>query len=254
MLYTIQQLRQIEQAAQISLGAGTLMRLAGQSAAQAALKLLEQSNQFANQPILVFAGPGNNGGDALVAAVHIAQADHNVFVLHHPPQSGMSPEYQQAFDQAKACPQLTWLDSDISLENSYALVVDGLFGIGLKPQPLPAVLHRQIEQINTLHCYHTRSFPVLALDVPSGLDADTGNLITPVAIQASHTITFIGDKPGLHTGHGRDFAGDVEVADLAIAHHLFSLSDMELNKGNYSPILSYFNHAGITAIKVITAS
>lgn len=228
MLYTIKELRQIEQAALASLEPGALMRAAGQAASQAALKLLNKPNQS----ILVFAGPGNNGGDALETAVHLANAGHNVKVLYHPSSHPTSQECQQALDQAKVCPQLTWLESDASLENSFALVIDGLFGIGLKQRNMSAILQRQIEQINTLQRYGSTMFPVLALDVPSGLDADTGNLITPIAIKASHTITFIGDKPGLHTGHGRDYAGVVEVADLAIAPHFFSLSNMQLNNAN----------------------
>jgi hydroxyethylthiazole kinase-like uncharacterized protein yjeF len=223
MLYTIAQIRQIEQAALATLEPGTLMRIAGQAAAQTALKLLNKPNQS----ILVFAGPGNNGGDALEAAVHLANAEHNVFVLHHPPTSPMSPDTQQVFDLAQACTQITWLESGAFLENSFALVIDGLFGIGLKQQSMSAVLQRQIEEINILHC-HT-SFPILALDVPSGLDADTGNLVSNVAIQASHTITFIGDKPGLHTGNGRDYAGKVEVADLGIAKRFYPASDIEQN-------------------------
>lgn len=228
MLYTIAQIRQIEQAALATLEPGALMQAAGLATAQAAMMLLSKQNQSLNQSILVFAGPGNNGGDALVAAVHLAQAGHNVYVLHHPPSSSMSPDTQNAFDQAQACSQLTWIESGAFLESSFALVIDGLFGIGLKPQSMSAVLQRQIEEINTLHC--NTSFPILALDVPSGLDADTGNLVTNVAIQASHTITFIGDKPGLHTGNGRDFAGQVDVADLGVFKRFFPASDMELNQ------------------------
>ena len=229
MLYTIKQLRQVEQTAPNSLESGALMHAAGQAATQAALKLLNnRSLKKIDQSVLVFAGPGNNGGDALETAVHLAKAGYDVFVLHHAVESAMSADCLHAFYEAQACSELTWLDSDASLENSFALVIDGLFGIGLKKQTMPAVLQRQIEQINALHTPH--SFPVLALDVPSGLDADTGNLIAPVAIQASHTITFIGDKPGLHTCHGRDHAGMVEVVDLGIAAKFFPASDMELNR------------------------
>jgi len=225
MLYTIEQLRQVEQVTQNYLEPGALMRAAGLAAAKAALKLLDKPEQS----ILVFAGPGNNGGDALEAAVHLANAGHNVVVLHHPPESVMSPECHRAFYQAQACEQLTWLPRDVSLENRFALVIDGLFGIGLKQKKMPAVLQRQIEQINSLHCYHPHSFPILSLDVPSGLDADTGNLVAPVAIQATHTITFIADKPGLHTGNGRDYAGVVQVADLGISPHSLPITDMQLN-------------------------
>ncbi len=108
----------------------------------------------------------------------------------------------------------------------WALVIDGLFGIGLA-RPLAGDLRAAVEYVNTLAC------PVLALDVPSGLNADTGNLVgasgSELAIRATHTITFIGDKPGLHTADGRDYAGLVEVADLAIDQALLPPAQARLN-------------------------
>jgi hydroxyethylthiazole kinase-like uncharacterized protein yjeF len=72
---------------------------------------------------------------------------------------------------------------------------------------------------------------VLALDVPSGLDADTGTVVGEygVAMRAAHTLTFIGDKPGLHTCGGRDHAGEVQVDPLAIDPALFPAATTELN-------------------------
>ncbi|PRC91655.1 NAD(P)H-hydrate dehydratase [Solimicrobium silvestre] len=223
MLYTIKQLRQIEQSALSSLEPGTLMRAAGKAAAQAALQLLKTPNQA----VLILVGPGNNGGDALEAAVHLANAGHQIFVLHSPSKTARSPSGQQAFNQAQACTQINWLASDAPLQDNYALVIDGLFGIGLTQlaqQKISPALQKQITQCNAMSC------PILALDVPSGLDADTGTIITNIAIQASHTITFIADKAGLHTGDGQDYAGLVEVADLDIALEYFPVSVSELNK------------------------
>ena len=84
----------------------------------------------------------------------------------------------------------------------WGLAVDGLFGIGLS-RPLEGPYRELVAGLDTLHC------PVLALDVPSGLDADSGNVIGPdgIAVRATHTLTFLGDKPGLHTADGRDHAG-----------------------------------------------
>jgi hydroxyethylthiazole kinase-like uncharacterized protein yjeF len=238
VLYTVKQLRQIEEAALASSGPGVLMRAAGKAAAETAQELLSKSllNKD-DQSILIFAGPGNNGGDALEVAVHLDAAGYKVFVLHHPPKSTMSKDCQQAFNQAKLCTQLIWLKSDIFLKKSYTLVVDGLFGIGLNSQPMSPVLQRQIEEINALHSHPNCSSSVLALDVPSGLSADTGNLISAIAIKASHTITFIADKPGLHTGSGRDYAGIVSVNSLGIAAKFFPPSDIGLNDINLFPTI-----------------
>lgn len=92
----------------------------------------------------------------------------------------------------------------------WALAIDGLFGIGLS-RPLEGPFAAAVEQINALDC------PVLAIDVPSGLDADSGRVIgDAVAVKAHTTLTLIGDKPGLHTGSGRDYAGLVLVDSLEL--------------------------------------
>jgi len=227
MLYSVKQLRQIEIAASTQQEPGALMRAAGVAAAQIALRLLTS----ASQPVLVIAGPGNNGGDAFETAVHLNHAGHRVTVLHHPPKASRSADSEQALTKAKACADIIWLNSDAALENVYALVIDGLFGIGLTQQKIAATIQKQMGQVNALSC------PVLALDVPSGLDADTGTLIGKMAIEASHTVTFIGNKTGLHTGDGRDYAGTVMVADLGIARQLFPASGMELNRPELFPTI-----------------
>ena len=219
MLYSVKQLRQIEVSAAQHLESGALMLAAGHAAAQVALQLLHTPNQ----PVLVLAGPGNNGGDAYGVAINLAHAGHQVSIVRHPSNSAGSDDSVHTLAKAQACTGITWLPNDTVLENNYALVIDGLFGTGLKRQKFSASIQKHIAQINALSC------PVLALDVPSGLDADTGTLISTSAINASHTITFIGDKTGLHTGDGRDFAGIVTVADLAIAPQFFPTSNMELN-------------------------
>lgn len=220
MLYSVKQIRQIELSASQQLEPGALMHAAGQAAAQFSLKLVAAPAQ----PILVLAGPGNNGGDALEAAVHLAHAGHAVSVLHYPPKNTRSPEGELAFNKAKNCFDIKWLANDAALESHYGLIVDGLFGIGLTQQKMSDAMQKQIARINAL------PYPVLALDVPSGLDADTGTVVGNIAVRASHTITFIGDKTGLHTGDGRDYAGVVKVADLGIASQFFPGSDTELNQ------------------------
>jgi len=225
MLYSVKQLRQIEQSALTLQEEGSLMHKAGVAGAQAALKLLNAPNQ----PVLVLAGPGNNGGDAFEVAARLANAGHRVFVLHHPPKSARSADSANALARAQACGGITWLDAHVIPGDDYALVIDGLFGIGLSQKKISTILQKQITRINAMPC------PVLALDVPSGLDADTGNVVTTIAIQASNTITFMGDKPGLHTCDGRDYAGKVEVADLRIAAQCFPDSDMELNREELFP-------------------
>jgi hydroxyethylthiazole kinase-like uncharacterized protein yjeF len=231
-LYSVAEIRAIEHAAAAVLPDGALMQRAGQSGANAALDMLPFSTNHAK--VLVLAGPGNNGGDALEAAAHLAHAGATVTILHYPPLGEPSAERATALQRAQASDVrfADIADIDGSAESTgvlvagtdWNLVVDGLFGIGLK-RPLGGAMRALVESVNQLTCQ------VLALDVPSGLDADTGAIVGPdgVAIRATHTITFIGDKPGLHTCEGRDYAGLVDVSRLEIDASLFPPASMHVN-------------------------
>lgn len=205
-LYSVAQIRAIEAAAHEGAGPGGLMRRAGRAAADLALELIGSAPL---QPVLVLAGPGNNGGDALALAADLAETGVDVVVLHLSGRDQPSPEAAQALARARnSGANFADVAPDV---RAWAMVVDGLFGIGLE-RPLEGRYRELVTAIDGLRC------PVLALDVPSGLDADSGAVIGPdgLAVRATHTITFIGDKPGLHTGEGRDHAGIVRVADLGI--------------------------------------
>lgn len=220
-LYTVAQIRSIEAAAAATLEPGTLMSRAGQAAANVALALLAGR---ANRSVLLLAGPGNNGGDALEAAANLAHASAgvDVAVIHLPGQQATSPETAHALARA-AESQVRFLGQLPELEPG--LVIDGLFGIGLA-RPLDGAARALAEAVNAL------GWPVLSLDVPSGLDADTGAVVGPhgVAIRAARTLTFIGDKPGLHTFEGRDHAGAVQVDPLNIDDSHFAPAQAELNE------------------------
>lgn len=205
-LYTVAQVRAIEQQAHAGLEPGALMRRAGQAAAHYALELLGEKRE---NPVLVLAGPGNNGGDALEVAANLADAGIDVTVLHLPGQRDASSETAAAYDRARAG-TVGWIDM-LPPDAEWALVIDGLFGIGLE-RALQDDYRELVTGLDAVRC------PILALDVPSGLDADTGNVIGPdgVAVRATHTITFLGDKPGLHTADGRDHAGQVKVDTLGV--------------------------------------
>lgn len=203
-LYSITQIRAIEQGAQAALPPGTLMRRAGEAASAYALEVL---GGLPTGVVLVLAGPGNNGGDALEVAANLAQVGCTVEVVYLAGSAPPSPEAREALERARAA-RLRFVDA-VTPSPHYCLVVDGLFGIGLA-RPLAGRARELVELANRMHC------PLLALDLPSGLDADTGEVIGPdgAAVVATHTITFLGDKPGLHTGDGCDHAGRVRVNPL----------------------------------------
>ena len=222
-LYTVAQIRAIEQAALDNLPAGTLMQRAGKAVADAALALLAQDTS--NRHILIAVGPGNNGGDALVAAQELAMNDVRISIVMPVAVNHLSPDAKTALDNAKSklisFIELTSLRDD----QEWDLAIDGLFGIGLT-RAVQGEFRILVNYLNQLSC------PVLAIDVPSGLNADQGNLIGPegISVKASTTISFIANKPGLHTLQGRDVAGTVMVNDLDIARNLFKEPVAKLNR------------------------
>jgi hydroxyethylthiazole kinase-like uncharacterized protein yjeF len=234
-LYSVEQIRAAEHAAQAALPPFSLMQRAGTAAADFARQTYGE--RLTAHGALVLAGPGNNGGDALVAAAHLAQAGVRTVVLHFADAARLSADARQALQLAQQG-AVTFANAggyaQVLQDHPDALIIDGLFGIGLA-RPLAAPFDELTAQINR------RASPTLALDVPSGLDADTGNVIGgSVAIRAECTMTFIADKTGLHTGSGRDYAGRVQVTDLGIdarhfpAPHIW-LTDPDLFSAQLRP-------------------
>lgn len=177
----------------------SLMERAGLAAAGFALELL------AGRPgcVLVLVGPGNNGGDGFVLARELRRQGVEVVLVSAAPAAKFPPD--------AAAARQSWLDAGGQIlpdfiGTQWALVVDALFGIGLT-RPIDGLHADWIARLNALSC------PRLALDIPSGLNADTGALIGP-CVQATHTATFIALKPGLLTLDGADCCGQVRVFDL----------------------------------------
>ena len=269
-LYRIAQIRQIEATVKASLPAGSLMRSAASAAAEFAKKIISPHNE----KILVLAGPGDNGGDALETAQLLSAAGFKVTVILCDVNSHYSIDAQQSLQHARAS-EATFITIELFLIDSngqWGLIIDGIFGIGLT-RAIAGPIAFLIQQVNQLsQKYH---IPVLALDVPSGLTADTGQIngengITVQAIKASHTITFIGNKPGLHTAAGRDYSGQIELADLAISSNFFPkpaalltqasmftklakprLSDS--HKGSYGDVLIIGGAPGMTGAPILAA-
>lgn len=224
-LYSVAEIRDIEHAALAALPGFTLMQRAGRAASNLACDIV--GNQLDGAPILVLAGPGNNGGDALEAAANLEQAGFEVSVLLFADTAKQSADTARAYANA-ARAGVRFADTAdfgrVLTATAWKLVIDGLFGIGLT-RGIDPPFRGIVELLNTLDC------PVLALDVPSGLDADTGNVVGGhgIAVIATHTITFIGGKPGLHTGSGRDYAGSVSVTSLDIDPRFFSTPHAKLS-------------------------
>lgn len=199
-LYRSDALRSIEMLA----SGQPLMQRAGLAAADLATSLC----RLQGAAVLILAGPGNNGGDAFVAARHLRERRFAVSLVFAGEVGRLPP------DAAAACKRFlddggTLLDS-IPAGQRWAMIIDGLFGIGLQ-RPIAGRYGELVLAANTLAARDR--CPLLALDCPSGLDADTGKL-WGTTIRASHTISFIAGKPGLLTGDGPDHCGAISVASL----------------------------------------
>ena len=202
-LYRSASLRRIESAH----AREPLMQRAGAAAAAWAAQLATQCDR----PVLVLAGPGNNGGDAFETARLLRERFFETCVVfkgdaeHLPPDSAAA---RQRFIDAGGS-----TIAHIPEDRRWSLIIDGLFGIGLARAPSGNYAD-WIAAANDAAIRDT--CPVLALDCPSGLDADTGRTFSP-CIQASHTLTFIAAKPGLLTADGPDRCGEIRVASLDLS-------------------------------------
>lgn len=202
-IYTTHDLQQLEQLAAGTISAGNppLMERAGLAAAEFARELLENGCS-----VLVLAGPGNNGGDALVAARHLKSWWFKVTVVFTGDADRLPADAAQALQAWLAAGgEVRW---ELPESGKWGLVIDGLFGIGLARD----LGGRHLDLVRKVNAMNV---PVLALDVPSGLDGDTGQTFR-AAIRATHTLTFLTLKPGLLTAYGPDYSGSIRVASLGI--------------------------------------
>ncbi|MGR9108966.1 MAG: NAD(P)H-hydrate dehydratase [Gammaproteobacteria bacterium] len=207
-LYRAEQVRAMDRVAIDELGISglDLMHRAG---AQAYRILTQMCGEC--EPVSVFCGAGNNAGDGYVVARLAREAGHpvTVYALVSPEKlrGDAATVYREFAEQGGEVSEF----SGVIAEDS-RVIVDGLLGTGLDRE-VTGRFHDAIERINAFGC------PVLALDVPSGLNADSG-FPMGIAIRADRTVTFIGQKQGLFTGDGVDYAGMVDFASLDVPHEV----------------------------------
>lgn len=183
-----------------------LMARAGETAWRCVLMHWPQARR-----IVVVCGPGNNGGDGYVLARHAQSSGCNVSVLCLPGHAAATPLAQRACNEyiASGGSIVESLDGWPNTD----LIVDALFGIGLSRMP-DAATSVLIDVINA------QAIPVLALDVPSGVDARTGN-VPGTAIIALRTLQFIAQHRGLRTGAALEHVGELQLAALDLPTTIF---------------------------------
>ena len=175
-----------------------LMEHAGAATAEAALEHYPDARRFA-----VWCGPGSNGGDGLVVARKLRQAGRDVAVRLAAPEDKFRGDAAEMLRRAR--------ESDVRFADEGGradLLVDAVFGTGFSGAPRREAA-RLLEELTAL------SAPVLAVDVPSGVDASTGEIAGP-AVNAERTVTFHAPKVGLAVAPGRFHAGEVHVVDIGL--------------------------------------
>lgn len=197
-----------------------LMETAGQRAAQI---IAERYGPVAGQPVAIACGKGNNGGDGLVVARALLDRGAQVHVLSPIPASGYSGDAKgnaqvlhQLADAYGSALRWTVVDTPEAMpgtdELNSSVWVDALLGTGLSDAPR--------EPLATLiRCMNAHAAPTVALDVPSGLNSDTGQAHPPT-VQADTTVTFGAEKVGLRVGAGPEQAGTIRAVRIGIPQHV----------------------------------
>jgi NAD(P)H-hydrate epimerase len=264
---TTEQIRQLDQQT-ISLGTPgeELMERAGYAVARATMKILRRLEA---RSVLLFAGKGNNGGDAIVAARHLAGAGCQpalVLLCKRNELQGDPLAHFQKLVSAVKVSELPSLEelAEVVGELEPAVVVDGLLGTGLSGE-VREPYATAIKVINGLHR------PVVAIDIPSGLDSDTGE-VRGVCVRAQTTVTMGLPKIGLLKPAALEFVGRIETVDIGIPRKLLEniQSDVELvtaqdvaallparrraaHKGDAGHLLVIAGSEGYTGAPILTA-
>lgn len=258
-LYSSDQVRELERRA---IAGGVAARELMERAGRAGYLLLRTRWPRARH-LAVVCGPGNNGGDGYVLARCAIDAGlkPTLIAVGAEPSGADAREARQRCLAAGVSPAHS-LDSALAAAD---VVVDGLLGIGLD-RPVSGEMRAAIEAINDC------GRPVLALDLPSGLEADTG-AVQGVAVHAQATITFIAAKVGLYTGAGRAHTGEifVDALDLPVTlyrdappvarrlcaqalHGLVRPRRADAHKGNFGQVLVIGGQPGMSGAAQLAAT
>lgn len=204
--------------------------------------------------IAVWCGQGNNAGDGYYLAAYLMQLGYNVEI--YAVQGGDSASLKQAYLYAQT--QNIPIYPHFNLQKKYDCHIDALFGIGL---------NRSLDEIwqGVIHHFNHQSGLKISIDIPSGLDANTGQP-QPYAVKADLTLTGLGYKAGLFTGQGKEYAGDVRLISLIPLHENLSplayLTPQKVHlpqrkafghKGDYGHVLIIGGHANMGGAVIMAA-
>jgi NAD(P)H-hydrate epimerase len=250
-LYRADQVKhlELEAAAKVGLSKFELMQRAGKAVFECCLSLMPNTETY-----LILVGVGNNAGDGYITALNAVNAGKKVILC------AIEPQREVTGDVARA--QKAWLDNggqveafSVDMLDRCDIVIDALLGIGIV-----GIIRNEFADV--IDAINDSGLPVLSVDLPSGLDADTGESLGR-CIQADITITFIGIKLGLTTGAGKQSCGQLVFEDLGIGKAFAEIARSDANaldiahfkglaprpvhshKGSYGRLLCVGGNAGM---------
>lgn len=200
---TAQKMRQYDRYTTDEIGVPSLVLM--ERAAISTIEVLG-AGTFDLNNVLVIAGLGNNGGDGIAIARMLVQKGVKVDLLILGDENRATQNTTTQLQMIRGYGIQT--KTRVTDFRQYTVIIDALFGIGLS-KPVPVKLGDIIKRVNAAN------IPVLAVDIPSGLDATTGDILGS-AIRATATVTFAYPKTGLLQNEGLKRAGDIFVKDIGI--------------------------------------
>lgn len=249
-----------------------LMENAGTKLAQAVQNMWNFRESKVSRKIAVFCGKGNNGGDGFVAARHLVNSGFEtmVFIIADPDSitgdAAINLEIIKNMDvPIKIIQDASHLDEVMPLLKESSLVVDAIFGTGLKGD-VRGIAREVIQIINGL------DVPVVSADIPSGICGSTGKVLG-VAVKATKTVTFALPKIGLLLYPGAEYAGELITADIGMPTKLIESVDAEAelldasvvnrnfkpfppdaHKGNFGRVFIIAGSVGMTGAAALSAT
>jgi hydroxyethylthiazole kinase-like uncharacterized protein yjeF len=222
-IVTVEEMRELEARAERDYGLTShmLMENAGKSAAEILAHHIRQDRSIEGLEVLVLVGPGNNGGDGLVMARHLAAEGAHISLYH----------WKDA--------QLTVHERDIAAADTQGAleqaiqhadyILDALLGTG-RSRPLPDTMRSLLQRVKQERSQHD-TLRVIAVDLPTGLNADTGE-VDAGTIPVDMTITLAAPKQGFFFFPGREYIGLLEVGDIGLPPEMESYLSTEMLTGD----------------------